>query len=242
MKDWDPYARIPWARAFLKKVSPGYRLASQILLDTIAGLVKEEVRWLDVGAGDNWLVHYYDEGSTGLGVGTDVYVPEELKRRDRFVVARGGELPFPGDFFDLVTCHWVVEHLERPDVFLGECFRVLRPGGRLFIRTTNLLSPLTVVARCLPERVKRGIVQRVFFSRKADFFRTHYRMNTPARMKRLPADAGFHVESIRYVEDLHFKNIAVFLPMFLFERLTALGPLKFFRSQVFAVYRKPEKE
>jgi SAM-dependent methyltransferase len=239
VEDWDPYAEVPWARGILRTFSPRYLLPSQILLETISELVKGEVLWLDVGAGGNWLIHHYEEGESGLAIGTDVYLPRELKRRDRFLLAKGEGMPFPDETFDLISAHWVVEHLREPEAFLREAFRLLRPGGRLFIRTTNLLSPLTTVARYLPERFKRAIVDRVFLSGTTDFFETHYRMNVPRALLRHPRCAGFEVENVRYSEDLHFKNKGVFLVMFLFERLTTLSPLRFFRSQVFAVYRKP---
>jgi SAM-dependent methyltransferase len=239
VKDWDPYAEVPWARSIVTRCAPGYRLASKVLLDTISSLVQGEIRWLDVGAGRNWLMRHYDEGGSGLGVGSDVYLPDELNRPDRFLLASGEELPFPDGTFDLITAHWVVEHLDDPDAFLEEAFRLLRSGGRLFVRTTNLWAPLTVLARCLPERVKRALVARVFLSGHVDFFETRYRMNTPGKLLRLPKEHGFEVDSIRYVEDLHFRSIVVFLPMLLFERLTVMRPLTYFRSQVFATYRKP---
>jgi SAM-dependent methyltransferase len=239
VEDWDPYEEVPWARGILRRLSPRYLLPSQILLETISELVEGEISWLDVGAGGNWLIHHYEEGESGLAIGTDVYLPNELKRRDRFLLARGEKMPFSDEAFDLISAHWVVEHLREPGAFLGEAFRLLRPGGRLFVRTTNLLSPLTALARCLPERFKRAIVDRVFLSGTTDFFETYYRMNVPRSLSRLPRGTGFEVESVRYLEDLHFKNRGVFLAMFLYERLTALRPLRYFRSQVFAVYRKP---
>jgi SAM-dependent methyltransferase len=42
-------------------------------------------------------------------------------------------LPFPAECADTVTVFKVLEHLREPALFLGECFRVLRPGGRLII-------------------------------------------------------------------------------------------------------------
>jgi ArsR family transcriptional regulator len=42
-------------------------------------------------------------------------------------------LPFSSASFDVVTCNWVVEHLEAPAAVLAEVKRVLRPGGRLII-------------------------------------------------------------------------------------------------------------
>jgi SAM-dependent methyltransferase len=238
VEDWDPFAEVPWARAFLRRLSPRYRLASEVLLRTISDLVREEVRWLDVGAGENWLVHHYEEGSDGLGVGSDVYRPERIRRRERYVLALGERLPFRDGEFDLVTAHWVVEHLKEPEAFLREMHRVLRPGGRLFIRTPNLFSPVTALARFLPEGIKRALVPRVFLGGKSDYFEAHYPMNTEAKLREMPKRLGFRVESMELVEDLHFRNRLVFFLMFLLERLSSIRPLRILRSQVFAVYCK----
>ena len=49
--------------------------------------------------------------------------------------------PFADQSFDYVFSEHVIEHLtlERGERMLGECFRVLRPGGKLRISTPDLL-------------------------------------------------------------------------------------------------------
>ncbi|MDY6955002.1 MAG: class I SAM-dependent methyltransferase, partial [Thermodesulfobacteriota bacterium] len=44
---------------------------------------------------------------------------------------------FPDNTFDLVSARHVIEHVPRPDHFVGEITRILRKGGRLVIRTPN---------------------------------------------------------------------------------------------------------
>jgi 2-polyprenyl-3-methyl-5-hydroxy-6-metoxy-1,4-benzoquinol methylase len=47
------------------------------------------------------------------------------------------DLALPSDSYDVVTIIDVVEHLEEPGRLLSEVFRVLRPGGIVFIKTPN---------------------------------------------------------------------------------------------------------
>ena len=57
-----------------------------------------------------------------------------------FVQGDGISLPFQDGYFDVVLSHSVIEHVESPETYLSECFRVLRPGGVLFLSTPPYYS------------------------------------------------------------------------------------------------------
>jgi SAM-dependent methyltransferase len=46
-----------------------------------------------------------------------------------------GTVPVEDEAFDAVLSTQVLEHVEDPGLYLSECFRVLRPGGRLLLST-----------------------------------------------------------------------------------------------------------
>ncbi len=46
-------------------------------------------------------------------------------------------LPFPDGCFDAIVCGWVLEHLPDPRPGLQELARVLQPGGKLLLLTTE---------------------------------------------------------------------------------------------------------
>jgi len=48
--------------------------------------------------------------------------------------------PYPGETFDVVFSHFVIEHTIYPHVFIDECIRLLRPGGTLLILCPDFLS------------------------------------------------------------------------------------------------------
>ena len=57
--------------------------------------------------------------------------------RPAFIAADITRLPFANSAFDCVTCGYVLEHLPHPDAGLAEIARVLQPGGRMLLLTTE---------------------------------------------------------------------------------------------------------
>lgn len=49
-------------------------------------------------------------------------------------------LPFVDEKFDAVACVEGIEHIENPHSLVREVHRVLKPGGRVYITTPNILS------------------------------------------------------------------------------------------------------
>jgi ubiquinone/menaquinone biosynthesis C-methylase UbiE len=49
-------------------------------------------------------------------------------------------LPYHDEYFDLVTCSEVVEHLENFRATIKEIYRVLKPGGIAILTTPNVLN------------------------------------------------------------------------------------------------------
>jgi SAM-dependent methyltransferase len=55
----------------------------------------------------------------------------------RFSIMDGCNLQFPDASFDMVVSFEVIEHVEKPQAFLHEIRRVLRPGGIAVLSTPN---------------------------------------------------------------------------------------------------------
>jgi SAM-dependent methyltransferase len=49
------------------------------------------------------------------------------------VMARGEQLPFPNEQFDLVICTQVLQYVPQPALVIAEVARVLKPGGYFFL-------------------------------------------------------------------------------------------------------------
>lgn len=98
--------------------------------------------WMvDVGAG---LGHFSSVGQRHAAAVVPVDIAPRLVSRLRqtfpgALVASATDLPFTTGSVDFVVSSECIEHTRDPRRAVGEMFRVLRPGGVLFLTTPNLL-------------------------------------------------------------------------------------------------------
>ncbi|NUQ61776.1 MAG: class I SAM-dependent methyltransferase [Pirellulales bacterium] len=101
---------------------------------------------LDVGSGAGQIArHLLRYAERGAGITCFDLSHEMLRRarqrlksdRPRFVVADLTRLPFADATFDCVTCGYVLEHVPDPRLGLSELSRVMMPGARMLLLTTE---------------------------------------------------------------------------------------------------------
>jgi ubiquinone/menaquinone biosynthesis C-methylase UbiE len=103
------------------------------------------------------------------------------------------QLPFADDSFDVIYARWLVEHLEHPSLAFREFHRVLKPGGRLALFTTNLLHYYGAAAKLTPHWFHLWFNRKVRGFSEDDIFPAYYRANTRRRLNELLLNAGFNV-------------------------------------------------
>jgi SAM-dependent methyltransferase len=132
------------------KYAPGGPLASRLasLSDAVSRYARAGDRILDLGCGTGELVHAL--AVAGFRVtGCDIS-PQMLHAAcDRGGSARWvrlepdwRRLPFVSAEFDVIVSASVLEYAAEPGVLLGECARVLRPGGVMLYTVPNLRHPI----------------------------------------------------------------------------------------------------
>ncbi|HEY1226080.1 MAG TPA: class I SAM-dependent methyltransferase, partial [Ramlibacter sp.] len=99
-------------------------------------------RVLDVGFGSG---AFLDEaqllGWDAVGVDIDPTAVANARARGLNVFAKSlDHLDFEEESFDVITISHVLEHVHDPVALLRTCFRLLRPGGMLWIETPNIDS------------------------------------------------------------------------------------------------------
>lgn len=119
------HVRHPYAH-HIRRLAPTLRGLAGEFLVPLGGRV------LDYGCAD---MPYRDF----FGAGVE-YVGADLEGNDQATVtiSPDGTLPVGDQSFDAVLSTQVLEHVQDPRVYLRECRRVLRPGGRLLLSTHGI--------------------------------------------------------------------------------------------------------
>jgi ubiquinone/menaquinone biosynthesis C-methylase UbiE len=101
---------------------------------------------LDVGSGAGQIArHLLKYADRDAAITCFDLSPEMLRRarqrlksdRPNYLAADLSQLPFANASFDCVTCGYVLEHLPDPRDGLRELARVMTPGGRMLLLTTE---------------------------------------------------------------------------------------------------------
>jgi SAM-dependent methyltransferase len=132
-------------------------------------------------------------GKYGRVIGADVD-PDAATNPliDEFLLIEDGRFSVPDESIDVCVCDAVVEHVDDVDLLLSECARVLKRAGYLFIRTPNVWSYPSIVARIVPNRLHASVLARVQPGREAqDVFPTLYRCNTRKKLGNALSRHGF---------------------------------------------------
>jgi SAM-dependent methyltransferase len=123
-------------------------------------------------------------------------------------------IPLEANSQDIVICSEVVEHLEHPELLLGDIFRILKPGGFLMLTTDNSPSVLQLIRR-IPIWLK-GRYNEVYKrpEKESEIFTTtchqgqyypiygHINLNRTSYWEKLCVNAGFEINSYGTYESI----------------------------------------
>jgi SAM-dependent methyltransferase len=116
--------------------------------ETLAGLLPAAGRIIELGSGTGALVAAATRSGRDI-VGTDIALRWLVLARRRLsdlgitgalAAADATSLPWPSATFDVAVADSVIEHLDDPARTLKEWARIVRPGGRLILWSSNRFS------------------------------------------------------------------------------------------------------
>ena len=107
--------------------------------------IKKGCVFLDIGCGGGeFSLEFARKIGAAKVYGIDVVEESVLEARKKGIIAIGADanrkLPFEDDFFDVILCNQVAEHLLNPDSVFMEIHRTLKNDGYAIISVPNLCS------------------------------------------------------------------------------------------------------
>ena len=194
---------------------------------------------LDVGCGDN--AAFDDLRGQGAAVwGADFQRHPHLVEPGFFrLLGEDGSIPFADESFDVITCVWVLEHVQDPKGFLVEVRRVLRPGGVFLAHSISGDHYVTWIRRALqllPLRWTQHLVERLYGRAPHDTFPTWYRLNTRRQLDREAQQVGLAVVRMERFADPGYFSFhrwafeAAIVTDWVMERLFGCGRIYFWAA------------
>ncbi len=139
----------------------------------------DKARILDIGCAYGFMLERFPQTFQKYGVDVSEHAIGIAKKRlpqAQFKVVQVEKgLPFAKNFFDLVICNDVLEHLEKPELLLKHVKTVLKPGGIFYVTTPNL-----------------NLIRRIFFA-YADKMEHHISLMPHTKLLQMFNAAGFTV-------------------------------------------------
>jgi SAM-dependent methyltransferase len=145
--------------------SPGaVRQALQEAVDALLRVERrpgqEPLRVLEAGAGKRTRLRVADDARV-VGVDTDDTAMSLNPRLDERIVGDLYDYAAPPGSFDLITCWYVLEHVDRPDVLLDRFATWAAPGGLVVLAVPDLRSPKALLTKLTPHRFHVWFRRRV---------------------------------------------------------------------------------
>ncbi len=117
-----------------------------------------------------------------------------------------------GAQFDVVYAVFVLEHVRDPEGFVDACAHLLKPGGRLFAVTPNLLHYFGLTTWLAGRLGVNTLLLRQLKGADvlADHFPVEYRLNTIGTLTKRLGRGGFHTVEFRCCDSS--RRFAWYLP------------------------------
>jgi len=154
---------------------------------------------LDIGCGEGVFTNILFSSKIDLGIDPN---PKELKRAHdlggykELIECFGDKIPKPDGAYRTIFSNSVIEHIVDIKPVLAEAYRLLAPGGRLYLTVpSNRFDEYTFISQILLFFGLKNWQKRFsfFFNR----FWAHYHYYDPEQWSKLVSEPGFEVVELR---------------------------------------------
>ncbi len=161
------------------------------------------------------------------------------------ILANAESMPFEDNSIDLIVTEHTFEHFEKPEKVLKECYRVLKPGGKLIFACPNKYSYISILGKIIPFKFHAPLDKlRGHKEAEIDCCPTLYRLNSISKIKKTAKRTGFRVEKLEtFVGEPCYTTFLPLLHLFFVlwhKILEKCSFLKNLRISLVGVLEKPQ--
>ena len=205
--DAHAYDSRQYGARYRTYIADRQKLVSQVFRDLS---LPEGARVLDIACGPGYfLLEAVSQGLVAVGMDNSGSMLRtagaRVGKKAFLVLGDAVALPFPAGTFDAVNCSGLIEYLQEPLALLREIRRVLKPGGRALVSSTNRLSPALALSPLIDVVRNFEIARRVIRALRLPFDEMALRerrfrltFHTPAKFAALLRQAGFENTEMHY--------------------------------------------
>lgn len=222
--------------AFLRPdnmVGPSRYSFQKFLRETLPSVCRDGDRVLDFGAG-NGNNRFFFSGMELIGFDISHERIAEITDHSGYFVGDGTRVPLKDGSVDFLFCNWVLEYIPDPGKALTEMYRVIRPGGRVYLGVPTQLERIVNEGGAFPLRILRGQKnlmapdgEEIFFSAKE---LTRTMRENGFRKVIVCQTAGLFISLMKVAMIyIHFSRLAL-IKIFLEKPMSLLGQMLSSRS------------
>lgn len=181
-----------------------YQYVFNVVFSVLDKYTRKKDNVLDIGCGVGWLLQRtLDLGCNAYGIDfatSGIKIVKAKLKEANLMTSDANHTPFREETFDLITCTWLLEHVEKPEEILAEVFRILKNSGLAIF-----MSP----SGELIHTEKKSPV----FTSLEEFGEEHFWEFSPIGLQYLLQKSGFTIKERRGIYRFHFLNLFTF-PVF----------------------------
>lgn len=154
---------------------------------------------LDIGCGFGEFAVAYADEPIDMGIDNnpkDLYAASKTKKYKNLTLADARDLPFPNNTYASVFSISTLEHIENSDKVLKELYRVLKPGGTLFLTLeTDEVDKATFYRPFFEERGMKGVSD--FLTKKYNTVFHRHTLLPKKEWQKKVTKAGFIIDTYK---------------------------------------------